>query len=193
MIFKANTILKSEKTYQTFTGEELTVLLSSAAQGDLRSFNEISKHVRSISFSYFLSKYKSGKLKNRDDADDLANNVFLAFSDQYRKIENIEHWIRKVLFLTFVNWYKKQKKYSHSQIYENLTIQDSIPNFGDNIDLQKISSIISELKESKQKIIKMRFWEGLKFNEISEKLNKNEAAVKKMLYRTLEEIRNKLE
>lgn len=185
--------MKSEKTYQNFTGEELTVLLSSAVQGDLRSFNEISKHVRSISFSYFLSKYKSGKLKNRDDADDLANNVFLSFSDQYRNIENIEHWLRRVLFLTFVNWYKKQKKHSHSQIYENLTIQDSIPNFGDNIDLQKISSIISELKESKQKIIKMRFWEGLKFNEISEKLNKNEAAVKKMLYRTLEEIRSKLE
>jgi RNA polymerase sigma-70 factor (ECF subfamily) len=123
----------------------------------------------------------------------LANNVFLTFSAQYKKIENIEHWLRRVLFLTFVNWYKKQKKYSSTHIYENLITQDSNPNFGDNIDLQKITSVIAELKESKQNIIKMRFWEGLKFTEISEKLNKNEAAVKKMLYRTLEEIRNKLE
>ena len=185
--------LNIAKTYRTFTNEELTVLLSSASNGDLRSFNEISKHVRSISFSYFLSKYKSGKLKNRDDADDLANDVFLAFSDQYKKIENIEHWLRRVLFLTFVNWYKKQKKHSYSQIYDNLTVEDSAPNFGDNIDLQKIYSIVSGLKESKQEIIKMRFWEGLKFNEISEKLDKNESAVKKMLYRTLEEIRSELE
>lgn len=185
--------MNNTKTYQTFTNSELTVLLNSANAGDIRSFNELSKHIRSISFSYFLTKYKSGKLKNRDDADDLANNVFLAFSDQYKKIENIEHWLRRVLFLTFVSWYKKQKKQLSSALYENIADQDPRSNFGDNIDLQKIASIVSELNESKQIIIKMRFWEGLKFNEISEKLNKNEAAVKKMLYRTLEEIRNKLE
>jgi len=33
----------------------------------------------------------------------------------------------------------------------------------------------------------------LKFSEIAEKLNKNEAAIKKMFYRTIEELKNKLE
>lgn len=48
------------------------------------------------------------------------------------------------------------------------------------------------LSEEKQEILKLRFWGDLKFNEIAEKLNKNEAAVKKMFYRSIEEIKNKL-
>lgn len=39
----------------------------------------------------------------------------------------------------------------------------------------------------------MRFWDGMQFNEIAVKLNRNEAAVKKMFYRTLEEIKKMIE
>jgi len=49
------------------------------------------------------------------------------------------------------------------------------------------------LSEEKQEIVKLRFWGDLKFNEIAEKLNKNESAIKKMFYRTLLELKNKLE
>jgi RNA polymerase sigma-70 factor (ECF subfamily) len=52
--------------------------------------------------------------------------------------------------------------------------------------------VLDTLSEEKQKIIKLRFYEDLKFNEIAEVLNKSEVAVKKMLYRTLEELKNKL-
>jgi RNA polymerase sigma factor (sigma-70 family) len=48
------------------------------------------------------------------------------------------------------------------------------------------------LVEDKQKIIKMRFWENLKFSEIAENLNKSEDAVKKMFYRIIEELKTKL-
>ena len=54
-----------------------------------------------------------------------------------------------------------------------------------------ILSIVDTLSEEKQKIIKMRFWEDLKFSEIAENLNKSEDAVKKMFYRTIEELKNK--
>jgi len=48
------------------------------------------------------------------------------------------------------------------------------------------------MSEEKQEIVKLRFWGDLKFAEIAEKLNKNEAAVKKMFYRTLLDIKDKL-
>jgi len=182
-----------EKKYHNFSGEDLNILLKSAVNGNLQSFDELSKQLRSISYSYFLSKYKSGKMKNREDADDLANNVFITFARQYRKIENIENWLRRVLFLTFVNWYKKQKAHPSFELKEELANNEAIPNFGETVDLQKILLIIAGLKDNKQSIIKMRFWEGLKFQEIAEKLNKNEAAIKKTFYRTIEEIKKKLE
>jgi len=62
-----------------------------------------------------------------------------------------------------------------------------------SLDSKKAVEILNELSEKKRNIIRMRFWEGLKFSEIAEKLGKNEAAVKKMFYRTLEEIKEKLE
>lgn len=48
------------------------------------------------------------------------------------------------------------------------------------------------MSDEKQEIVKLRFWGDLKFSEIAEKLNKNEAAVKKMFYRTLLEIKEKM-
>lgn len=61
------------------------------------------------------------------------------------------------------------------------------------IDAETVLTLLYTLSEEKQEIVKMRFWGELKFNEIAEKLNKNEAAVKKMFYRTLIEIREKLQ
>jgi RNA polymerase sigma factor (sigma-70 family) len=61
------------------------------------------------------------------------------------------------------------------------------------IDAETVLTLLDNLSEEKQEIVKMRFWGELKFNEIAEKLNKNEAAVKKMFYRTLIEIREKLQ
>ncbi|MGE5811815.1 MAG: hypothetical protein ACM339_09950 [Ignavibacteria bacterium] len=38
----------------------------------------------------------------------------------------------------------------------------------------------------------MRFWEELKFSEIAENLNKTEDAVKKMFYRTIDELKSRI-
>jgi len=61
------------------------------------------------------------------------------------------------------------------------------------IDAESVLNILNTLSEEKQEIVKLRFWGDLKFNEIAEKLNKNESAIKKMFYRTLLELKDKLE
>jgi len=60
------------------------------------------------------------------------------------------------------------------------------------IDAESVLSILDTMSEEKQEIVKLRFWGDLKFSEIAEKLSKNEAAVKKMFYRTLLELKEKL-
>jgi len=61
-----------------------------------------------------------------------------------------------------------------------------------NLDAETILKFLSTLNADKQTIIKLRFWGDLKFQEIAEEMNKTEAAVKKMFYRTIEELKNKL-
>lgn len=178
--------------YINFTQKELEQLFNSAREGDSKAFENLSGYVRHISYSYFLSKHRQGKILNKDDVDDLTNNVFLSFAEQYHKVENIEFWLRRVLFLTFVNWYKKSKTKRTFELEEARYIPDNELNPGDKIDAGKILEVLDTLSPDKQKILKMRFWEDLKFSEIAENLNKTEDAVKKMFYRTIEELKNKL-
>ena len=178
--------------YINFTQKELDSLFNSARKGDSKAFNELSVYVRNISFSYFNSKHRQGKIINKDDVDDLTNNVYLSFAEQYHKIENLEFWLRRVLFLNFVNWYKKSKARRMIDIDDLYYLKEKSSNPGDSIDAGKILSVLNTLSGDKEKIVKLRFYEDLKFAEIAEILNKSEDAVKKMFYRTIEELKGKL-
>ena len=125
--------------------------------------------------------------------DDLASNVYIAFAEQYHKIEAIENWLRRVLFLTFVRWYKQNNQRRTFELNEEITADDSNLRTDEGFDVNAILNILDTLSEEKQEIVKLRFWGDLKFSEIAERLNKNEAAIKKMFYRTIEELKNKLE
>ncbi len=179
--------------FKSFSKDELLVLLKEAKQGNLSSFNNLSKLIREISYSYFYSKYNYKRIKTKEDVEDLTHNVYLTFAEQYQNINNIENWLRRVLFLTFVNWYGKSQKNKAFELDESYYINESSYDSHENLDVEKIISTMNTLTERKQSILKLRFWGGLKFSEIAEKLGKKEAAIKKMFYRTIEEIKEKLE
>ncbi|NWF89531.1 MAG: sigma-70 family RNA polymerase sigma factor [Ignavibacteriaceae bacterium] len=178
--------------YLNFTQKELDVLFIESKAGNSEAFSSLSSYIRHISYSYFISKYRQGRIINKDDVDDLSNNVYLSFAEQYHKIDNIEFWLRRVLFLNFVNWNKKNSQYKNLELEEARHISHEGITPGEKLDAEKILSIVDTLNEEKQKIIKMRFWEDLKFSEIAENLNKSEDAVKKMFYRTIDELKSKI-
>ncbi len=149
--------------------------------------------MREIAYSYYKAKFLQKRIKNIDDAEDLTQSVYLAFAEQYQNIEELEKWLRRVLFLNFVRFYKKNKSRASSPLTENISSPDRVNGSSIMIDAETVLTLLYTLSEEKQEIVKMRFWGELKFNEIAEKLNKNEAAVKKMFYRTLIEIREKLQ
>ncbi len=169
------------------------MLLNSSKEGNSEAFSKISTYVREISYSYFLSKYHAQKIVNKDDVDDLATNVYITFAEQYHKIETIENWLRRVLFLTFIRWYKQNNQRRTFELNEEITADNSNLKVDEGFDVNAIMKVLDTLSEDKQEIVKLRFWGDLKFSEIAEKLNKNEAAIKKMFYRTIEELKNKLE
>lgn len=97
------------------------------------------------------------------------------------------------MFLTYVRWYKQNNQRRTFELNEEITADDPNLRTDEGFDVNAILQVLDTLSEEKQEIVKMRFWGDLKFAEIAEKLNKNEAAIKKMFYRTIEEIKNKLE
>jgi RNA polymerase sigma-70 factor, ECF subfamily len=177
--------------YLNFSKNELDELFSEAKKGNSSSFSRLSGIIRDISYSYFLSKLRHGKIPNVEDVDDLANNVYLSFAEQYHKIEYLENWLRRVLFLTFVNWYKKSRKRKTFELDEAYYIEQKNEHPSVKIDAEKIIELLNTLSTDKQQIFRMRFWEDLKFAEIAENMGKSEDAVKKMFYRTIEELKIK--
>jgi RNA polymerase sigma-70 factor, ECF subfamily len=176
--------------YINFSREEIDKLFSKAKTGDTNSFSDLSGYLRHISYTYFHSKYKLGKIERIEDVEDLANNVYLSFAEQYNKIENIEFWLRRVLFLNFINWYKKSRTNNTFELEEARYVQNNEISPADKLDAEKIIKLLNNLSEEKQSVVKLRFWEGLKFGEIAEQMNKSEDAVKKIFYRTLEELKS---
>ena len=100
--------------------------------------------------------------------------------------------MRRVLFLNFVKWYKTQKARQTTQIYDNIEYDGGLDQKTDLLDVESIVRVLDTLSEEKQEIVRLRFWGDCKFSEIAEKLNKSEDAVKKMFYRTIVELKEKL-
>lgn len=96
------------------------------------------------------------------------------------------------MFLTYVRWYKQNNQRRTVELDEEITSDDSNLRIEEGFDVNVILKVLDTLSEDKQEIVKLRFWGDLKFSEIADKLNKNEAAIKKMFYRTIEEIKNNL-
>ncbi len=175
-----------------FRLEELNDLIVSSKNGDTAAFEQLSQIVRQIAMSYFVSKHRLGKIHREEDIEDLAHNIYLTFHEQFQNIQNLEKWLRRVLFLTFVNYYKKNNLFRFYDIEIALSKKSVVQEYGNSIDIQKILLIIKTFSSDKQKIIKMRIWDDLQFSDIANALGKNEDAVKKMFYRAIKEIHEQL-
>jgi len=182
--------LNQEFNYINFNEKIIHSLIISAKEGDKLSVERLHSIIRDVAHSYFLSKYKLKKIYNHDDIDDLTNDVCISFYENLNRIDNIENWLRKVLYFKFVSFYKKSRS---RQTFElNTAIHKSVdPDVSIPLDSEIVLTQLNRLSEDKRLIIRQRFWEGLKFQEIAENMNKSEAAVKKMFYRTLDELKNK--
>ncbi len=144
-----------------------------------------------ISESYFLTRYKQKEITKIDDVGDLTNSVFLAFTEEYKNIENLGYWLRRMLFITFIRWYKQKKIRTSKKL-------NSIMGTGNNRTEDKellaaqVTRVLNSLTEEKQKIVRLKFWADLDFKQIAEYLNKSEAVVIKSYYNTLLALKNRL-
>ncbi len=177
--------------YLEYTKSELGELLIEAQKGSYYEFGELSQYVRDISESYFLTKYKQKDITKLADVEDLTNSVFLAFAEEYKNIENLGYWIRRMLFIIFIRWSKKKK----IRTSKNLNSLMSTGNNGaDEKELlaAQVTKVLNTITEEKQKIVRLKYWAHLDFKQIAEYLNKSEAVVRKSYYNTLLVLKNRL-
>ena len=144
-----------------------------------------------ISESYFLTRYKQKELTKIDDVRDLKNSVFLAFAEEYKNIENLGYWLRRMLFITFIRWNKKNIIRTSKKLNSIMSTGNNGTDDKELLAIQ-VTKALNSLTEEKQKIVRLKFWAHLDFEEIAKYLNKSEVVVRKSYYNTLLALKNRL-
>lgn len=136
------------------------------------------------------------KTNNKEDAEDLTNNVFLSIFEYLNKnipIEKVEHFIWKIAYNL---WCTKAKQYMKEK---NNTTFNQDYQFGYQVEMtDKIiyKEIINNLDNigltSKEKLsFELYYMKDLSIKEISEKLSTKETNIKYYLYRARNKIKER--
>jgi DNA-directed RNA polymerase specialized sigma24 family protein len=166
-------------------------LLLESKKGSYYEYGELSQYIRDIAHSYFQVKYDLKKITKIEDVEELTNNVFLAFSEEYRKIENIGYWMRRVLFISFIRLYKKNKTKSSMKMKDNIFL-DEDHSQGFKLMAANTLRVLDSLSEEKQKIVRLKLWADLNFEEIALHLRKGINEVIKIFADTMLVIKARL-
>lgn len=131
-------------------------------------------------------------VKNKDDALDIVQNAICKALENYDSIRNIEYvktWFYRVLVNESMNFIKKGKREvaSEAPIIQNTPYVES--------GFEKREDVFEEINKlpfKTQNVIKLRFYEEMSLQEISEITQVNINTVKARLYRGLKMLKQEV-
>lgn len=128
-------------------------------------------------------------VRNEADAMDVVQEgAYKAIlkSDKLKQPEYVETWIYRIMINTALDYIKKYKK----PYVELELVTKSTMDIYQDIDLSKA---VEALGEPDKTIIKLRFFEDMKIDQIADIIEENVNTVKSRLYRTMKKLRVSLE
>jgi len=133
-----------------------------------------------------IYKWSLKKTNNKEDAEDLTNNVFISIFEYFNnniEINKIENLIWKIAYNL---WCTKAKEYIKEN--KNIEMDENIyGNTQDMIDKIIYNEIINNLDnynltEKEKNTFKLYYFDDLSIKEIANKLNNTESNIKYYLY-----------
>ena len=147
-------------------------------------------------YYYKIYYWAIKKTKNKEDAEDLTNSVFLAIFEYLSKDINIEKIDNLIWKIAYNLWCTKAKKYIKEK--NNVVFEEEyqIGYKTDMVDKIRYKEIINNLDDigltSKEKVsFQMYYINDLSIKEISKELNTKEANIKFYLYSARNKIKEK--
>jgi len=149
-----------------------------------------------------IYRYVFFKISSREDAEDLASEVFLKIwnylvTEESDRINNFRPFAYKVARNLVTDFYRKNKHIEIPIDSENDTIIDNQKNIFDKLaiasEVEEVSKAMKELKSEYREVILLRHVESLNIGEIASVIGKTNGATRTLLHRatgTLREILN---
>ncbi len=143
-------------------------------------------------FSKLVALYKQrlywhirNMVKNHDDTDDILQNVFIKVYKNISKFKGdskLYSWMYRIATnesITFLNQKAKKNNISNEELQQQLiqNLEADVYFEGDEIQL-KLQKAIALLPRKQQQVFNMKYFQELKYKEISEILETSEGALK---------------
>ena len=135
----------------------------------------------------------------REDAEDLTLEVFTAALENANLAALQEHerlaWLRRVAHNKLIDTYRRiQRRPTTTLDMLTETVLDNETETPEQVALRQeryavLHNVIKQLPILQQQILRLRYGDGLPFAEIAVLVNKREEAVRKILSRTLSQLR----
>lgn len=138
------------------------------------------KYIENMMEKYSDMVYKLAytRAKTRENADDIYQDVFLAFSKALPEFDTVEHekaWFIRVTI-------NKSKNFLNSFWNRNIDLSDEDIKFETAEDKGILEEVL-KLPQNYKTVIYLHYYEGYKISEIATLLNKNESTIKTWMSR----------
>lgn len=140
-----------------------------------------------------IYRYIFANVKNKWNAEDIVSVVFTKLYINREKITDVEgskNWIYRIARNAIIDYYRANNKVipinyildssNFEEGYDNILIQE---------EFEEVFKIIDELPNETKNFLKLRYFEGLKFREISEATNTSESTVKTTVSRAIKRVK----
>ena len=144
-------------------------------------------------------RYVVQRVGMQQDAEDLTSLVFMEAMeslDNYREQGSFAAWLFSIARRKVVDHYRQPD----GKVLLEMASGDKLPSMDRTLEswaihderLHRLAKELQTLAPEKQEVLAQRFFAGLKYKEIASVLGKSEAAIKMMVYRTLDELRERM-
>jgi RNA polymerase sigma-70 factor, ECF subfamily len=163
------------------------------ARIDVKAFSRLYRvYVQQI-YRYIFSR--TGQIA---DTEDLTSQVFMQAMEslpRYRHQGHFRAWLFSIARHLVIN-YRTRSPHEASLDMVDLqiqNIQDPLIRINQTEQLVILAKLTAQLKEEDRELLRLRYVAELSFAEIAIIFHRNEAAVKKQIYRTLSRLKNQME
>lgn len=174
------------------TDQLLKRLVVQAQKGDTASFGQIYELLLDDIYKYVYFKVRS------EDAHDICEDVFLKVWESiqsYREQEkaSFRSWVFKIAHNLIIDYYRKHKEIislEEGGLLEAVSQEQNPAQIADTtLTLDYLQKALRQLKEEHQQVIVLRFLNDMSYEEMTEIVGKTEGALRIVVHRALQELR----
>lgn len=167
-------------------------LIKKIAKGDKKAFAILLEKYEDLVFGVSMKM-----IKDRIKAEDMTQETWMKvikFSANYSPVGSVKSWILQINRNLIIDHFREQKKWADSEDIESIEVSDESLDASELIDSEekrsRFQKAFSGLDEREKMVLTMVIVEEFSYSEIAQKLNVSVGAIKTIMFRAKQNLKD---